>query len=195
MGESFNRFIGNLTNHDSIGKDLKLVFWECFSTFTTSTTVINKLVKRNNVPEALGNTIRIQELTIISPNGFLTEVFDEGDEAHIQKAVAFIDMLWSENKSARQVDGGVTGNMRNILERRLADRSKQTTSLLVPPIVFIQRNASRRRRCLRWWTDRNRPADHDGRFNIYKSIQPTELWNAESSTSRTSATMRRTGWG
>ena len=103
-GESFNRFIENITNNDTIVNDLKRVFWECFSMFTTSTTVLSKLVERNHVPEALGNTIRIQELTIISPNGFLTEVFDEGDEAHIQKAVAFIDMLWSENKSARQVE-------------------------------------------------------------------------------------------
>ena len=162
--------------------------------FTTSTTVFNNL-ERYNVPERLGNTIRIQALTVIALNGFLPEGFHKCYEAHIQKAAALIDVLRSENKSARHVVVDSTGNVKNIFERRLANRSKQTASLLVPPIDFFIGEHI---------TPTAVPALVDGieiarqitlvAFNIYKSIKPTELWNAESS-SRNSAAVRRTRCG
>ena len=54
----------------------------------------------------------------------------------IQKAIAFINELRCENKSAgsNSIDG--TGNFK-ILERRLEDRSKSTTSFLIPSIDFF----------------------------------------------------------
>ena len=52
-----------------------------------------------HVPEALGNPIKTQALTVIAPNGFLPDAFDECDESLIQKAIAFTDELGSE-KSA-----------------------------------------------------------------------------------------------
>ena len=39
-------------------------------------------------------------MTVIAPNGFLPDAFDECDESLIQKAIAFIDELGSEKKSA-----------------------------------------------------------------------------------------------
>ena len=63
--------------------------------FTTSTTVFNKLVERNHVPEALGNPIKTQALTVIAPDGFLPDAFDEWDESLIQKAIVFTDELRS----------------------------------------------------------------------------------------------------
>ena len=110
--------------------------------FTTSTTVFNELVKRNHVPEALGNPIKNQALTVIASNGFLTEAFDECDESRIKKAIAFTVELRSENKSAgpNAVDG--TDNLKNILERRLADRSKPTANFLIPPIDFIEEHTT-----------------------------------------------------
>ena len=71
-GGSLNHFIENLTNHDKTDNDFKRVFWACFPMFTASTTVFNKLVERYHVPEALGNPVKNQALTVIASNGFLT---------------------------------------------------------------------------------------------------------------------------
>ena len=70
--------------------------------FTTRTTVLNKLVECYNVPEALGNPVKVQERTIIAPNGFLTEAFDECDKAHIQTVIAFTDELGCEQVRTSQ---------------------------------------------------------------------------------------------
>ena len=63
---------------------------------STTLAMVYKLVERYDVYEALGNPIRIQALTLIALNAFLTEVIDECDEAPIQKAIAFTDELWTE---------------------------------------------------------------------------------------------------
>ena len=68
--------------------------------FATSTTVFNKLVEHYRVSDSPGNPIKIESLTVIAPNEFLLDAFDECDEAPIQKAIAFTDELQSENKSA-----------------------------------------------------------------------------------------------
>ena len=52
-GGSLDHFIENITNPEKADND-----WVCFSMFTTSTTVFNKIVKRNHVPRRLATPSR-----------------------------------------------------------------------------------------------------------------------------------------
>ena len=61
--------------------------------------VFNKPIEHYDVHEALGNPVKILELWIIAPNGFLTRRSITGTKRH-PEGITFTDELRNENKFA-----------------------------------------------------------------------------------------------
>ncbi|EDR21690.1 ras guanine nucleotide exchange factor, slime mold, putative [Entamoeba dispar SAW760] len=200
-GGSLNRFIELLTSPGLINNDFNRVFMCSFPYFTNSKTVLQKLIERYRVPkefvidstkyvidetnsneqskesrmneDAISIAKKIKVRTVIALKGLLLDAFEECDESVIEEAQCFLDNELGVNDS--------TKTLKEQLKRRVNERSKQITSFLIPPIDFFIPDEHISPTMLIAMMDEVEIARQLTMvdYNIYKTIQPSELYNSD----------------
>ncbi|KAL7711909.1 Ras guanine nucleotide exchange factor [Entamoeba marina] len=174
-GGSLNRFIELLTNPGIINNDFNKVFMCSFPCYTNSMTVLRKLMERFKVPPGINESdqVKIKFRAMIALKGMLLDAFEECDEVVLETAQQFIDKELEKGK--------ITESLKKQLERRIAERKKQITSFLIPPIDFFIPEEHISPTMLMTLVDEVEIARQITMvdYSIYHSIQPSELYNAD----------------